>query len=211
MTRTCWTGLLVGLVVGVVVFSAVSGLSAQERGRASAGDVVCLDPVKVFAEYQRQKDLTEEMHTVEDQTQGEVNRRKDEIDKLQATIDAMSQDDPTLVKRMRELFQLQLDAKNWLDLRQAEMAREVGLWSRRIYGELVAAAEEIAQREGYDVVLYMSPPEIVGFDPDTVKEQIRGRKVIYSSPNVDITQAVLDKLNETYRAQPKAPMLQIGQ
>jgi Skp family chaperone for outer membrane proteins len=70
--------------------------------------------------------------------------------------------------------------------------------------------EEIAQREGYDVVLYLSPPELVSYNPDAVKEQIRLRKVIYANPRIDITQAVVDRLNANYRAQPKTQMLQIG-
>jgi hypothetical protein len=127
MKRTWWMGLLAGVAVGAVVFTAGTGLYAQSPGRLSAGDVACLDVVKVFAEYDRQKDLTEEMHTAEQDMQAEGERRESQIDGLQATVNAMNQDDPALVNKYRELFQLQLDSKNWFDLMQAETAREVGL------------------------------------------------------------------------------------
>jgi Skp family chaperone for outer membrane proteins len=210
MNRTWWTGLLTGIAIGAVVLTAVTTLNAQGRGAGGGGGVACLDVGHVFNEYQRQKDLSEEMRVVERETQDEVERRRGQIDSLQATLDAMSDDDPTKIKRQREMLQLQFDYKNWRDLMQADMAREIGLWTRKMYTEILGTAEEIAQRQGYDVVLYLTPPELVGYEPDAVREQIRSRSVVYASPRVDITQAVLDELNARYRAQPKTQMLQIS-
>ena len=131
MKRAWWTALSVGLVASVVVLATASGLQAQSRGQGGTCNVACLDVVEVFAEYERQKDLTEEMRTLETDTQAEMDRRRAQLDSLQATVDAMSDNDPQKVKRMREQLQLQLDTKNWLDLRQAELAREVGLRPER--------------------------------------------------------------------------------
>jgi hypothetical protein len=50
----------------------------------------------------------------------------------------------------------------------------------------------------------------MGFDPDAVRDQIRGRKLLYASPTADLTQVVLDKLNADYRQQPKTQMLQLS-
>ena len=209
MRRTCWMGLLAGIVIAAVTLTAVSGLYAQGRGSSDCC-VACLDVVRIFTEYERQKDLTEEMRLVNQEMQDEEQRRRGQIDSLQATLDAMSPDDPTRVKRYREMFQLQLDYKNWGELMQADMGREIGLWTRRIYGEIMNATEELARREGFDIVLYKDQPELIGFDPDAVREQIRSRKLLFGSPTVDLTQPVLDKLNADYRQQPKTQMLQIS-
>ena len=50
----------------------------------------------------------------------------------------------------------------------------------------------------------------MGLDPEALREQIRFRKLVYSSEAVDITQEILDKLNAQYRAQPKTQMLQLS-
>jgi len=210
MNRTWWTGLLVGGAVSAVVLTAVTGLKAQNRGAASLGRVVCLDVIKIFNEYQRHKDLDEELRAAKEDMRNEAERRVGQIDSLQATLDAMSPDDPTLLRRHREMLQLQLDYKNWSDLMQAEMAREIGVWNKRTYAEVLAVVEELAQREGFDVALYKSSPELLGFDPEAIQEQIRLRKLLYSNPEVDITQTVLDALNANYRAQPRTQMLQIS-
>jgi Skp family chaperone for outer membrane proteins len=202
--------LLIGAVLSAGVFAAVRGLNAQNRGLASGGRVACVDVIKIFNEYERQKDLEEEMRAIQDTTRNEAQRRMGQIDSLQATLDAMSATDPARVKRQREMLQLQLDYKNWSDLIQADMAREVGVWTRRTYDEVLEVIAGIAQREGYDVVLYREAPELMGFEPDALKNQIRGRKLVWADPGVDITQQVLDQLNTQYRAQPKTRMLQIS-
>jgi Skp family chaperone for outer membrane proteins len=209
MKRTWWLGLLAGVVIGAVTFAAVSGLYAQGRGSSDCC-VACLDVVRIFNEYERQKDLTEEMRTINQEMQDEEQRRRGQIDSLQATLDAMSPDDSTRVKRYREMFQLQLDYKNWGELMQADMAREVALWTRRIYDEILVTTEGLARQQGLSVVLYKEQPDLIGFDPDAIRDQIRSRKLIYSNQVVDITQTVLDKLNADYRAQPKMQMLQLS-
>jgi Skp family chaperone for outer membrane proteins len=209
MKRTWRMGLLAGVVIGAVSFTALTGLYAQGRGPSDCC-VACLDVVKIFNEYERQKDLTEEMRAINQDMQDEEQRRRGQIDTLQATLDAISDSDPAKVKRQREMLQLQIDYKNWGELMQADMAREIGLWTRRVYGEIVAAAQETAQRQGFDIVLYKDQPELVGYDPEALRDQIRSRKLVYASEMVDITQTVLDKLNSDYRAQPKVQMLQLS-
>ena len=209
MNRTWWMGLSAGIVIGAVTFTAVTGLHAQSRG-SNECRVACLDVVTIFSQYDRQKDLTEEMRVINQEMQDEEQRRRGQIDSLQATLDAMSPDDSTMVKRQREMLQMQIDYKNWGELMQVDMAREVGLWTRQIYNEIMDATEEHAQRQGFDIVLYKDQPELVGFDPDAIRDQIRSRKLLYYNPTVDITQTVLDKLNANYRAQPKTQMLQLA-
>lgn len=210
MKQTGWMGLLVGAVAGATVFVAVATLNAQGRGQSGLGRVACLDVVKIYNEYERQKDLEEEMRLFREEIENEVQRRRGRIDSLQATLDSMREDDPALAQRTQEMLRLQLDYKNWTDLMQAQMAREVAVWTRRTYAEILTVTEQVAQQEGYEVVLYLTPPTLVGFDPDAIKDQIRIRSVVYAGPSVDLTIMVLDKLNANYRAQPKMQMLQIS-
>lgn len=209
MRRIWWMGLLAGVAIGAVTFTAVTTLHAQSRGQSDCC-VACLDVVRIFNEYERQKDLTEEMRVINQEMQDEEQRRRGQIDALQATLDAMSDSDAAKVKRQREMLQMRIDYQTWGELMQADMAREVGLWTRRVYAELAAATKEIAQLQGFDLVIYKEQPELIGFEPEALRDQIRARKLVYASETVDITQMVLDKLNAAYRAQPKTQMLQLS-
>ncbi|MBU0637596.1 MAG: OmpH family outer membrane protein [Planctomycetes bacterium] len=201
-------GLLGGVLAGAVVFSVTSALLAQNTGMRISGQVACVDVVKAFNEYQRQKDLNEEMKQLQQELQQEDEQRRQKIDELQATVQAMDEQDPAYVQRMQEWFELQVEYKTWGELKQAHLTREVGLWSGKMYQEIVQATAAIAQNDGYTLVLYRDEFQLVA-DPQAVQEQIRMRKLLYAHPSLDITQAVLDKLNADYRAQAQQKMLRI--
>lgn len=207
MKRSWQAGLLTGAIAGLAVFAFSRTMLAQSGATTPAGRVVCVNVIRVMNEYQRQKDLIEEMNKYKEKVEAEDLQRKQKIDTLQAELDKMNPDDPTMVQRMREMLTAQIDYKNWRDLKQMDTAREVGLWSIRLYKEVVKATEDIARREGYDLVFYRGQFETVSMDPDVIKEQIRSLHLIYANPTTDITQTVLDKLNAEYRAQPKQQML----
>ncbi len=207
MRRSWRTGLLTGLGVGLAALALGRTIQAQNAAAAPAGRIMCVNVIRVMNEYQRQKDLMDELNKYKEKIEAEDVQRKQKIDALQAELDKMNPEDPTLVQRMREMLTAQIDYKNWRDLKQMDTAREVGLWSIRLYKEVVKATEEIAQREGYELVFYRGQFETVSMDPEVIKEQIRSLHLLYANPSTDITQAVLDKLNAEYRAQPKQQML----
>jgi len=207
MKRTGLAGALAGVAVGLVAFTVTRSIHAQTGGAALTGRIACVDVVQVFNEFQRQKDLTEEMKELQDKLTDENKQRRQKIDALQAELDKLDPDDATYVTRMREMLAMQIDYKNWVDLKQADMSREVGVWSVRIYKEIVRAVEELAKRDGYDLVFYRGQFEPTSMEPDQVKEQIRGHHLLYANPSTDITQTVTDKLNKGYRAQPRVKMM----
>ncbi|MEW6250869.1 MAG: OmpH family outer membrane protein, partial [Planctomycetota bacterium] len=157
--------------------------------------------------FQRQRDLLEEINQYRSKLQAEDTRRKQEIDKLQAEVDKLDPEDPTAVQRMRQLLQVNIEYKNWREMKQADTGRELGLWSIRIYNEVARAVEDVARRDGYDFVFYKGQFVPQSMDPEVIKDQIRGNHLLYNHPALEITQAVLDKLNGDYRAQPRQPML----
>jgi Skp family chaperone for outer membrane proteins len=207
MKRTGLAGALAGVAVGLVAFTVTQSIHAQTGGAALTGRIACVDVVQVFNEFQRQKDLTEEMKELQDKLTDENKQRRQKIDALQAELDKLDPDDATYVTRMREMLAMQIDYKNWVDLKQADMSREIGVWSVRIYKEIVKSVGELAKHDGYDLVLYRGQFEPTSMEPDQVKEQIRSNHVLYANPSTDITQVVTDRLNKDYRAQPRVKMM----
>jgi Skp family chaperone for outer membrane proteins len=205
------TGLLAGIGAAVAVLALTEGLRAQQGTTlAPTGRVATLDVIKVFNEFQMQKDLIEEIKAEQGKLQAEEQRRRQDIDNLTAQLSALDPKDPTHKNRAADLLARQVDYKNWVDLKQAAMNREIGLWSAELYRRIVAAAEAVGQAGGYDVVFYRDEFEVpANLDPQAIQNQIRGRKILYSNSAVDLTQAVLDKLNADYRAKPRQPMLQV--
>lgn len=209
MNRKWLTGMVTGAAIGLVAFVLSDRIHAQ-GSNPPTGRVACVSVADVFNEYQRQKDLGEEVNTISQRMEQELTIRQTKIKDKQAAIDAMSPDDPTIITHMRQLMKMQIDAKNWLDFKQTEMSREIGLWSYRVYEELVETAATVAQEQGYDMVFYKRDFEITAaMNPEAIRGQIESNHLLYANPSVDITQTVLDRLNAAYRAQPRSPMLNI--
>lgn len=202
---------IIGAVTAVGLITLLAGMrsSASAAGAAANGRVGSVNVGRLFMEFQRKKDLDEEMRQAEQRINLEMETRRNRIDSLQAVVDAMSPDDPTFAAKQRELLQAQIEFKNWFDLKQADMTREVGVWTTRIYQEINEAVAEVAQREGFEMVMAYEDFRPRSVDPEQVQEQIARRRVLYVSPSVDLTQRVLDTLNEQYRAQPRPQMLQL--
>lgn len=206
MIRANVTAVLAGLASGAALLAAAAALSTQNEGKSGHCCVATIDVNVVFNEYQRQKDLTEELRQWQEKSRLESEARRQKIDAAQAALDALSPGDPVAPARWRELVQMQIDFKNWSEYTQAEMQREIGLWTAKVYQEIVTATEELARARGLDVVLFRDEFRPAG-NPEQVREQILRRSLIYASAATDVSQPVLEKLNAAYRAQPRVKMM----
>lgn len=205
MTRGTWAIIAGGLALGVATLARAPQVLAGGTQAANCC-VATLDVVLVFNEFQRQKDLDEELKQKKAALEAEADRRRKAIDALQTTVAAMDPNDSMFPARRRELLSMQIDAKNWADLAQQEMEAEISFWTARVYQEIVAATETIAASRGIEIVLYRDEFQPLR-ESQAVREQIRSRKVVWAGRNADLSQAVLDRLNSDYRAKPRVKML----
>lgn len=207
MRNRWFAGVIAGLA-GALMLSAASSsvLWAQTQPPRNPCCVGSVDVVRVFNEYQRQKDLQDDLMQTQQALNSENEARRKRIDTLQAALQSLSPTDPTAKGRWGELLRMQIDYKNWADFSQAEVEREVGVWTARMYQEILDATGVIAETDGLQLIVYRDEFEPVA-NVQQVREQIRARRVVYAHPATDITQAVLDRLNSAYRAQPRTRML----
>lgn len=200
------------ILAALALFMAFTPAALAQTGgqpRPATGRIAVVDVVKIFNEYLLQKDLTDEINKKKAELQLEAQARRERADAMKATLDALNPSDPTYPAKMNELIQMQIQNKNWVEIKEAAMTAEIAKWSANIYKEILKATEEVAVQSGYDLVLYREEFEPVNPDPDAVRQQIRSRKVVYVNPSIDISQIVLDKLNTAHRAAPAKERLYI--
>ncbi len=203
------SGILTGAVVAVIAIVFTENIHAQGGRSATGGRIACVDLGVAFNEYQRTKDLEEEIAKLREQLQTEEQQRRQQLDARMAEIDRLAMDDPTRRDRLKELFDMQVELGVWAEAKAAHLARETAIWYIRTYEEVVAKTTEIAERDGYDMVFYKDQFEPISMELEAIKQQMRMNKLLYAHPSVDLTQTVLDKLNADYRAQPRTDMLYV--
>lgn len=208
MKRPTLNTLAVGIALGML-FSVPAGWTLAQTKLVGGSKFACVDVVKVFNEYERQRDLQNEMDQLKANLQSENDKKRGQIDTMQATLERIDPKDPTYNGKVKELLQLQIEYKNWFDLKQAEMARQAAIWTARMYQEITESIGEIATKEGFDAVFYVDEFIDDARNPDmqAVRDQIRLRKVFWWSKPSDVTASVIEKLNAAYKVAPKQPML----
>lgn len=204
--KTPWLVAVLTVALGAAL-ALTYARPLQAQSAAPAGKVACVDVARVFDEYQRMRDLNEEVRALQDKLKTEETERRNKIDAARAELESLGDNDPTYRERARNVLALQIDYKNWGDLKQADMSRELALWTVRSYREILDMVTEVAQHEGYDMVFYRGQFDPPRMDMDTITDQIRNQKLLYAHPATDITETILDRLNTKYRNEPRAQML----
>ena len=207
MNRSWLTGLLAGLGVAVIFF-AVSGALHAQNTPAPTGRIAIINVEQVINEYERWKDLAEEARQLKESVGQEDKNRQDAIQALGTTVDVMDRNDPAFVKKLGEFQETVIQHKTWQQVLDATMQRELALATDGIYRDLMRATKAVAEATGYDVVLYRDDYQQLA-DPTAIENQMRGRKVVYANEAINISQAVIDKLNADYRTQTPTPQLQV--
>ena len=206
MNRSWLTGVLAGVCVIVAIFAVTGGLQAQGTPKCCVASV---NVGLVFSEYEKKKATDAELDQLQARLESENTERLEKGNALEATINAMDRNDPTYLEKLNEVLEVRASHKTWFELKQAHIARELGLVTDGIYRDILQAIGEVAQDAGYDLVLYKDEYQPASIAIEEIQATMRARHLLYSSQEVDITQFVLSKLNADYRSRPPTPQLRV--
>ncbi|MFA5864648.1 MAG: OmpH family outer membrane protein [Phycisphaerae bacterium] len=186
------------VVMAAVVWFAGSGNAAQKNSPMPTKAAV-VDIVKVFNDYQRTKEINERLNKEQVELQNQRKQKIDRVEALKAQLDSLHPDSKDYYQREKELLERSIELKNFTDIKAEEIKREFRVMTEDIYGEMLKTIESVAKDAGYDLVLYLDLTDIHGDNFPALLEKIRERKVLYSTKEIDITQNVLEALNQNYK------------
>jgi len=99
-------------------------------------------------------------------------------------------------EKEREIIQAIAEFRAWQQIQQEYIARDQRLNLIELYGDIDRTVATVAQREGYDLVLFSTPtPDFEKLNPEQLLQVIGNRRVIYQTDKIDITSVVLEQLN----------------
>jgi len=180
------------LIVVVWFWGSKSG--AAPKARPGPTRVAVVNVYKVFNEYQRSKDMNRELTRLRDELQGQRKQMSDRVEALIAEIKNFKPDSKDYRERRRELMELQIKRKTHGQVGQEEIRQQMRIMTEEVYKEIISVVEAIAKETGYDLVLSR------GVD-QTKREEvpILLRKVLYASESIDLTEPVLQRLDQNYK------------
>lgn len=187
------------VVLAVIGFAVAVQATSNLLAKPTAVAVCNIEQV-VEALTEKQQ-LDAEMKQHRDALAAEQQSRQKRIEKLEFDLNALKPGTDAYKQKQEELQRAALELQVWTRFEQARAGRELGLQTERLYRKILEAIGRVGQDNGYDVVLFRESNVDMQFEnPQQLSALIQLRKVLYANPSIDLTDQVIQRMNNEYEA-----------
>ncbi len=184
----------IALGLGYLGFQG-QALQAQNTAKAEKTAVAVVNVAELIAKCQKNQDFQANAQKRQVQLRQEQKDRETKINQLRTDLDLVA-NAAERQKKEREITKALYEFQAWQQIEQQNLLRDQRTFLIELYGEIDQAVAAIAQREGYDLVLFDTPtPDFDNLTPEQLVQVIGNRRVVYRSEKINITPIVLEKLN----------------
>lgn len=193
-----------GCLVVVAVLVYQSGGAAMLAGQPTV--VVTVNLATVLEKLDQRTDAETNLRNMVEALRVEDDQRKAEITKLDNELRAMTESSQKqALQDQAALSALKYQA--WARFSADKVDIERGLVLEDLYRSIKAAAAELASTARYDVLLVDDSQGELATSPDArvsresqIRQQIAGRRMLFASPAIDITDDLIERMNNAYKA-----------
>lgn len=203
MTRQM-TALIVTFAVALTLMGVVT-LQGQPAATAAPSRLAVVDVQKVFKSLDERSAIDAELTQQAERLQKEEQDRVTAIKAKQADADILSKESDAFQQAINDIERMTIELQAWRQLKQRRLEQERTLRVQDLYNKVLSGVERLAQREGYDMVLQKDTQDFRPENQQQLTAMILGRKVLYVSDKLEISDAVTQMLNNEYNNRAKAP------
>ncbi len=191
------TGLMVMIAaVAVIVFAAAH---AQNAMRSQPTAVAVVNWERISTELKEKQAIEADIQSTIEKFNEQQEKRKDDIEGLKADLDLYQPDNPNFSKTQQELEKKVIEYRAWSEYQQKKLNDERIIQIENLYRRIVDAASRVASDNGYDIVLQKeSEPVFKDVNAQQVLQQIAMRKVLWANDSIDLTDQVIQRMNNEY-------------
>jgi len=187
----------------ISLFLACSGVVLAPSTAGSVKVAVINLPV-VSERYQRTAVLEQHFAGIREKLNDKRDAMNAKIEKITRSLqEELKPGTEAFDKRQKELAMQQAELQWFVQSEGKKVEQGLADALLKIYADIQTTVADIARERGFDIVLASDevPKDSPG-SPGQVRQHILLQKVIYWSPNVDITDEVVQRLNARYKKQP---------
>lgn len=190
------------VTLGLVGAAHVYGVSMAPRAQALATPVAVVDVAKIMLGMELVKTESAKLKADFDTKQKSLDGMRKKIDDLITQVKAAPKDSPE--KRALAFDQIKAEAEHKMsgELFQRDLNLRQGDLYKQAFLEVNAAIDQVAKQNGYQLVLRNDadvelPANISGQDMESF---IANQRVFYADSSLDITEQVVQLLNNQFKA-----------
>ncbi|MBB6429814.1 OmpH family outer membrane protein [Algisphaera agarilytica] len=186
--------LVAALTLGLYVTAG-----GQAGGAATPTKVAVVNLQDVINQCAQQAAFLAEGKAKAESLKAEQQQRQQQIATISTTLDTLQVGGDAWNKKREELQQKTLEMQVWVQMQEQNGQLDQARQFAEIYIAANEASAAIAQAAGYDVVLQGGElPDLMRLNIQQLQTVVQTRKVIYSGDAVDITNAVLQRMNADF-------------
>ena len=168
--------------------------------------IACVDLDKTFSQLEQLKDADARRERIKSEMDRKIETLKEELQGLSEELESFKPGSATYLEAERKAIGRSGDLQALQAFSELRREREVAEATREAYLAIRRACGELASEMKIDVVLIDdSIPPIFAADLQTTRNQINGRRVLYTNPQLDISDLVVERLNADFRKAQGAP------
>lgn len=203
----------VPLVTIVLLFGVIMGNQTPAAQTIAPKELVlaAVQIESLFDGLAQRAEAKAEIDALQDELTAERNARQAAIAKMEEEFQGAA--DPDRQKELIDTITLEkLKLQFWYQEAEAELEVEKALRLQHLYLKVNEALGELALAQGYDLVILDDSAQEPEFDRNSpipgqmqILQQIASRKVLYRNPAIDITNDLITRMNNEFRARPSGP------
>lgn len=178
------------LMVGTIM----TGTQAMAAGGTKIA--VC-DLSTIFNNYKEAKKLNEEFKERTKKIKAETASRQTAIQQIQQTLSGLGKESKEYEKVIKQAQTKVIELQVYQKIQQQSLLRDHMRLTKKLFTNITAAVEKVAQAKGIDMVVQLESREIAAQTSQELMAQLINRKVLYNSKTINITKDVLNVLNES--------------
>lgn len=169
------------------------------------GKIGFIDLKRVFRDYQKIKQTEETIRQETEMELAKIKGLKEEAKTLQDEIPLYKPGSKVRLQKEKRLAELAFDVKNREEKANHFFNQRLKTELETVYNEVTEEVEDYARKNNFFMILRISDADFFGSQsPDALRMQIHTRDVLYWQKEYDITNPIIDSLNQKYKAASKS-------
>ncbi len=189
------------MTVAILASAIVIGgmVSAQANpDNADNGGVAVVDLNQILNEADEREAIAARMNELQADARTKLQEKQRELQRINDDLRVINPDDPEYEDLTNRRLRLQIELQHVQQFEERKLNAELLRQYERLYRRTTQVAGEIAQEQGYRIVLLKDAEQRLPHNIDRQQffELLGRRKVLWSSGDIDLTASVLQRLNQ---------------
>lgn len=191
--------VIIVALVGALTLGLYVTAGGQAGGESAPTKVAVVKLQEVINQCSQQAAFRAENKAKAESLQAEQQKRQQTIASLTTAIDPLQPGSDAWNKKRKELQQATMEMQVWVQMQEQDNQFAQARQFAEVYVAASEAAASIAESAGYDIVLQGGDlPDLMRLNIQQLQTVVQTRKVIHFGDNVDITNAVLQRVNAQF-------------